>query len=62
MLKTIANAANSLLNTVSGQSNQYSASKELQNAKDIQKMYSDAINTQYAAGIQNLQNQDKTLA
>ena len=62
MLKTIANAANSLLDTVSGQSNQYSASKELQNAKDIQKMYSDAINTQYAAGIQNLQNQDKTLA
>jgi hypothetical protein len=62
MLKTITNVANSLLNTVSGQSNQYSASKELQNAKDIQKMYSDAINTQYAAGIQNLQNQDKTLA
>lgn len=62
MLKTIANTANSLLNTVSGQSNQYSAAKELQNAKDIQKMYSDAINTQYAAGIQNLQNQEKTLA
>ena len=62
MLKTIANAANSLLNTVSGQSNQYSAAKELQNAKNVQKMYSDAINTQYAAGIQNLQNQEKTVA
>lgn len=62
MLKTISNVANSLLNTVSGQSNQYSATKELQNAKDVQKMYSDAINTQYAAGIQNLQNQEKTVA
>lgn len=62
MVKTIANAANSLLDTVSGQSNQYSAAKELQKAKEVQKMYSDAINTQYAAGIQNLQNQEKTLA
>lgn len=62
MLKTIANATNSLLDTVSGQSNQYSATKELKKTQEVQKMYSDAINTQYAAGIQNLQNQDKTLA
>jgi hypothetical protein len=65
MLNTIKKAASSLLsglNSISGQSNQYSADAELKRAEDTQKRYSDAINTQYAAGIQNLQDQQKNLS
>ncbi len=66
MLNTIKNTAHSLiksgLNSISGQSNQYSADTELARAEETQKRYTDAINTQYAAGIQNLQDQQKNLA
>lgn len=65
MLSQIKDKVSNLVNGVkslTGQNNQYNAETELANAEKVAQMYSDAINTQYAAGIQNLQNQKQGLA
>lgn len=65
MLKKIATTAADVLKGVSdavaSQSNTYSPQTEYRNAEKVAQMYSDAINTQYAAGIQNLTEQQKAI-
>lgn len=65
MLNKITNTAADILKGVAGavasQSNTYNPQQEYRNAEKVSQMYSDAINTQYAAGIQNLMDQKKAI-
>ncbi len=65
MLNKITSTAADILKGVAGavasQSNTYNPQQEYRNAEKVSQMYSDAINTQYAAGIQNLMDQKKAI-
>ena len=54
--------SNQLQAIVDSRTGGYSAADELANAEKVAKMYADAINTQYAAGIQNLTTQKANLS